>query len=689
MKHTPGTTQARPMARLVIALCLVLAFAVVPAVALAAPTTTSDAVASYNNAASIALKATPGAAEKYVETRYRFDGSALTTVAAYPATATVGISTYGAHTLDYYSVDVEGTEATQTVSFNVADTIVPLTFSNIRVQYLNVASISFIAADGLGGSGVAHIYSRIDGGPMSDGAGITVSTVGEHTLDFWAVDKAGNIEPKTSVPFEIIDSIAPVTTSDAKQNYTGGSALIHLSASDGTGGSGIDLSYYSLDDAAGFDSGNVIEVTGAGNHTLSFYSVDLASNTEEVKSVTFTIEAVAVATDTLAPVSTSNAADSATSPVSVTLTSSDEGGGSGMASLSYRIDGAAVVVVGTSTISAAALVTPDLGLPAGHQGGAAPTNCACHPGIIPVGHSAGTAPASCACHKIDTASDAVAMPESHEGRTAGCDGCHPAAGVIMPSSATNPNHYGQSAGFPDAGACESCHTFIVLDGNVPPASLSTTVIVGGVGEHTIEFWGTDVAGNIETPHKSVTFTIGSVVATYAITPSAGANGSISPATRQEVASGANATFAITPAAGYHVATLVVDGSPVTAATSYTFTDVSADHTISATFASTTPTKIATRVTLYANHSTAARGHSVYFWGYVIPNRTDGTKVQFLVRKSGSHAWTRVTLRSTFSGNKWSYSYHPRTAGTYYFKAATWATSHYAASISSYIRVIWR
>jgi hypothetical protein len=71
---------------------------------------------------------------------------------------------------------------------------------------------------------------------------------------------------------------------------------------------------------------------------------------------------------------------------------------------------------------------------------------------------------------------------------------------------------------------------------------------------------------------------------FTLTPSAGANGSISPATAQAVVSGADFPFMITPAAGYHVADVLVDGVSVGAVGSYTFTNVSGDHTISASFA---------------------------------------------------------------------------------------------------------
>src|SRR2546427_311984 len=72
--------------------------------------------------------------------------------------------------------------------------------------------------------------------------------------------------------------------------------------------------------------------------------------------------------------------------------------------------------------------------------------------------------------------------------------------------------------------------------------------------------------------------------TYAIAASAGANGSISPSGNVLVTYGANQTFTITPDTGYHVADVLVDGSSVGAVTSYTFTNVTANHTVAASFA---------------------------------------------------------------------------------------------------------
>jgi hypothetical protein len=76
-------------------------------------------------------------------------------------------------------------------------------------------------------------------------------------------------------------------------------------------------------------------------------------------------------------------------------------------------------------------------------------------------------------------------------------------------------------------------------------------------------------------------------ATYTITASAGSHGSITPSGSVSVNYGASQTFNITPNSGYHVANVLMDGSSVGAVTSYTFTNVTANHTISASFAANT------------------------------------------------------------------------------------------------------
>lgn len=70
---------------------------------------------------------------------------------------------------------------------------------------------------------------------------------------------------------------------------------------------------------------------------------------------------------------------------------------------------------------------------------------------------------------------------------------------------------------------------------------------------------------------------------HTIRASAGTNGTISPVGWTSVGEGGEQTFTITPDAGYAVAKVLVDGRSVGAVTSYTFRNVTQDHTIEAVF----------------------------------------------------------------------------------------------------------
>ncbi len=72
-------------------------------------------------------------------------------------------------------------------------------------------------------------------------------------------------------------------------------------------------------------------------------------------------------------------------------------------------------------------------------------------------------------------------------------------------------------------------------------------------------------------------------AVYAITASAGANGSISPPGVTNVNCGASQSYTITANAGYTIQSVIVNGVAVGAVSSYTFNNVTAPQSISATF----------------------------------------------------------------------------------------------------------
>ena len=70
---------------------------------------------------------------------------------------------------------------------------------------------------------------------------------------------------------------------------------------------------------------------------------------------------------------------------------------------------------------------------------------------------------------------------------------------------------------------------------------------------------------------------------YTITASAGVGGTISPSGSISAVDGSSKSFTITPKSRYKVRYVLIDGSNYGALTSYTFTNVKANHTIKAYF----------------------------------------------------------------------------------------------------------
>jgi hypothetical protein len=82
---------------------------------------------------------------------------------------------------------------------------------------------------------------------------------------------------------------------------------------------------------------------------------------------------------------------------------------------------------------------------------------------------------------------------------------------------------------------------------------------------------------------SATADAGSTFAGWSGGGCSGTGGAISPAGTSSVSSGGSKTFTITPQTGYSIANVIVDGKSVGAVTNYTFSNVTASHSIAATF----------------------------------------------------------------------------------------------------------
>jgi hypothetical protein len=106
---------------------------------------------------------------------------------------------------------------------------------------------------------------------------------------------------------------------------------------------------------------------------------------------------------------------------------------------------------------------------------------------------------------------------------------------------------------------------------------ATTATINNLASGTYTVTVTDASGGTATGSYAV-------LNPLQITASAGANGTISPNGTAVVVSGNNQSYTITPNSGFNVQDVLVDSASQGAITTYTFNNVTANHTISATFA---------------------------------------------------------------------------------------------------------
>jgi outer membrane protein assembly factor BamE (lipoprotein component of BamABCDE complex) len=162
--------------------------------------------------------------------------------------------------------------------------------------------------------------------------------------------------------------------------------------------------------------------------------------------------------------------------------------------------------------------------------------------------------------------------------------------------------------------------------------------------------------NVTTNHTiSVTFKQ-TPVTTHKITASAGANGTISPSGEVSVTNGGGQTFTFSPNSGYEVDKVTVDGSVVSAGSSYAFNNVTTNHTISVTFKQTSVTTHKITASAGANGTISPNGEvSVTNGGSQTftfsPNsgyEVDKVTVDGSVVSASSYAFNNVTTNHTIS-----------------------------------------
>ena len=168
-----------------------------------------------------------------------------------------------------------------------------------------------------------------------------------------------------------------------------------------------------------------------------------------------------------------------------------------------------------------------------------------------------------------------------------------AAGIVgAPTPSVESGTYTENQKVALASSTEEATIYYTTDGSEPGRTSGTRytgpITVPGTEGQSITTTLKAIAvksGMQDSEVKTFTYTINipKPIVKHTITATAGANGSISPSGKVEVVEGADQAFSITANEGYEIESLKVDGAAVSTATSYTFPNVRAAHTIEATF----------------------------------------------------------------------------------------------------------
>ena len=192
----------------------------------------------------------------------------------------------------------------------------------------------------------------------------------------------------------------------------------------------------------------------------------------------------------------------------------------------------------------------------------------------------------------------------------------------------------------------------------------TSYTLSGLNDGTTYYFAVtayDATGDVSGFSNQVSYTTPTATADQLCTPitaSAGSGGSISPSGSVAISQGLSQTFTITPSTGYKIAGVTVDGASVGAVSSYTFSNVTANHTISATFAAT--------ATTYTITASAGTGGSISPAGTTTVN-SGGSKTYTITPNTGykiagvtvdgasvgavsSYTFSNVTANHTISAN---------------------------------------
>lgn len=308
-----------------------------------APTTTSNINSAWRNSATSVTLTADDDESGVLETYYKLTGENVSSEATVTYAGSFEVSFEGTTTVTYWSVDAVGNVEEPTSQDIRIDRTAPTVTSDLKSGYVGSATITLTGYDeGIGGT---TIYHKVDGGEYGLGLTFEVTGLGQHSIEYYAVDMFGQFSGYYGpFYFNIVasDDIAPVTTIDAGDEGAWSAArLITITAQDNEGGTGVDQVFYTVDGGDPIEYTEPFTLDTHGEHSLTAWAVDNNSNTGAADTATAKVDVTAPTTE-----ATGIDADWHNSEVSVSLNPSDTGVGS--STTYYRIGGTGAYQTGTS-----------------------------------------------------------------------------------------------------------------------------------------------------------------------------------------------------------------------------------------------------------------------------------------------------------------------------------------------------
>lgn len=468
-------------------------------------------------------------------------GSGIPTAACPAATTLTGEG--NALSASATVLDAAGNDAGATLSGIRIDRAAPTTAADAPAGWVNTdVTVGFIANDGL--SGPAGTYFTVDGAtPATKANSVTISAEGVHTLSFWSVDAAGNVEKPQTATVKIDKSDPTITPSLAPapnaRGWNNADVTVSFTCADQPGLSGVATC---VGDRTVTTEGPGQAVTGratdnAGNTRNGTATVNLdktkpsiAGKADRDPNANFWYNADVVvgftcldATSGIATCPTASTLGQGRNQ-SVTGTAADVAGNTDSATVgSINVDKTKPVLVGNPTSAANG---------AGWYNGDVTVAWSCTdpelaPGVAGSGIAAGACPGNAVIGGSgsgltaeESVSDRADNTATARSRAVNIDRTDPVTTVTGSGSGwTNSNVTLTLSAGDNLSGVKATH--FQLD--TQPATTGTSVAITTEGRHTLRYWSVDAADNAEA-ENSIQVWVDKTAPTIGHTQSPVANG---------------------------------------------------------------------------------------------------------------------------------------------------------------------